>query len=87
MDASLNRRMITPPTPTQQVKKSVYPWENTNLFILCQQLYELASRTGYLGSFAEFKEHFGVYLDSNPNLLNYDVYSGEYSITPLPNVD
>lgn len=84
---AITRRIINPPVPAPAQKTTVYPWENTNLFVLCQQLYQLAARTGYTGTFEDFKEHFGLYLEMNPNMLNYDIYTGEYDITPLPEVE
>lgn len=85
---AITKRFIVPVTPTTSVKLPVvYPWEQTNLFVLCQQLYELASKTGYTGSFDEFKEHFGEYLNSDGSLINYDIYTGQYEITALPEVE
>ena len=85
---AITKRFIVPVTPTTSVKLPVvYPWEQTNLFVLCQQLYELASKTGYTGGFDEFKEHFGEYLNSDGSLINYDIYTGQYEITALPEVE
>ena len=87
MDA-ITRQFILPAEPTVAAKLPVvYPWEQTNLFILCQQLYELASKTGYTGDFEEFKTHFGEYLNSDGSLINYDIYTGQYEITALPEVE
>ncbi len=76
-----------PPMPQSTKIQHVYPWEHTNLFILCQQLYELASKTGYSGDFDEFKSHFGDYLISNESLIHYDTYTGQYEVTALPEVE
>ena len=85
---AITKRLIVPVTPTTSVKLPVvYPWEQTNLFVLCQQLYDLASKTGYTGSFDEFKEHFGEYLNSDGSLINYDIYTGQYEVTALPEVE
>ena len=84
---AITRRIINPPVPAPAQKTAVYPWENTNLFVLCQQLYQLAARTGYTGTFEDFKEHFGLYLEMNPNMLEFDIYTGQYNVTPLPDVE
>ena len=87
MDA-ITKQFILPVMPQQQAAKpSVYPWERTNLFVLCQQLYQLAAKTGYLGTFEEFKTHFGEYLESGDSIIDYDAYTGQYEVTPLPNVE
>lgn len=85
---AITRQFILPVMPKAEPSLPViYPWENTNLFVLCQQLYELASKTGYLGTFEEFKEHFGAYLESGDSVIDYDVYTGQYEVTPLPAVE
>lgn len=85
---AITQQFVLPVMPQQPAAKaSVYPWEHTNLFILCQQLYGLAAKTGYLGTFEEFKEHFGEYLESGDSIIDYDAYTGQYEVTPLPNVE
>ena len=59
----------------------------TNIYNLCQQLFELAAHTGYTGTFDEFKQHFGEYLESSDIIIDYDEYTGQYQVTPLPNVE
>ena len=85
---ALTRRFGVPMMPAQPANlKVVYPWETTNIYNLCQQLFELASKTGYLGTFEEFKTHFGEYLESGSSIIDYDIYTGQYQVTPLPNVE
>ena len=87
MDA-ITRQFVLPVQPSVAAQLPVvYPWEQTNLFVLCQQLYELASKTGYKGDFEEFKLHFGEYLNSDGSLINYDIYTGQYEVTALPEVE
>ena len=87
MDA-ITHRFVVPIMPEQPAKlKVVYPWETTNLLILCQQLFELAVKTGYHGTFEEFKAHFGEYLESGDSIIDYDEYTGQYQVTPLPYVE
>lgn len=85
---AITQQFIVPVIPTASPrKKAVYPWEQTNLFNLCQQLYELAVQTGFTGSFNEFRAHFGEFLESDTSVIGYDDYTGEYTVTPLPNVE
>ena len=87
MDA-ITKQFILPVQPQVAAQKpSVYPWESTNLFNLCQQLYQLARNTGFSGSFNDFKNYFGEYLESGDSIIDYDAYQGQYTVTPLPNVD
>ena len=85
---AITKQFILPVVPKVEQKLPViYPWEQTNLFNLCQQLYELAAQTGYHGTFNEFKQYFGSYLENGDIVIDYDVYNGQYTVTPLPNVE
>lgn len=85
---AITQQFVLPVMPTAESRLPVvYPWEQTNLFNLCQQLYELAARTGYKGTFDEFKNCFGMYLESGDSIIDYDMYTGQYDVTPLPNVE
>lgn len=87
MDA-ITKQFVIPVTPSVEPRLPVvYPWEQTNLFNLCQQLYELAAQTGYKGTFEEFRKFFGEYLESGDSIIDYDEYQGEYIVTPLPSVE
>lgn len=67
--------------------KMIYPWEDTNLISVCKRLYDTAINTGYTGTFEEFKEHFGEYLESGVSVIDVDEYTGNYEVSPLPTVD
>lgn len=82
-----NQRFIVPMEPQPNSLPIIYPWEDTNLIGVCKKLYETAIRTGYTGTFQEFKDHFGEYLESGVSIVDYDEYNGQYTVTPLPNVD
>ena len=80
---------VVPPTPVSAKKQYVYPWEHTEFANICQQLYSLASTTGYMGTLEDFKRGFGAYLEAN-NILTTDdfkKYMGQYEVTPLPLVE
>ena len=87
MDA-LTRRFVVPIMPEQTANlKVIYPWEQTNIYNLCQQLFELAINTGYTGTFEEFRTHFGKYMESGDIIINPDEYVGQYEIIPLANLE
>lgn len=84
---AITKRFITPPTPTPVVeKKYVYPWEHTELMILCTRLYDFASKTGYMGTLEDFKKGFGAYLEANQIITkdDFEKYVGSYEVIPLP---
>ena len=86
---AITNRFVVPPTPIAAEKKYVYPWEHTELMVLCSRLYELAMQTGYTGTFNDFKRGFGAYLEAN-NILttdDFEKYIGQYEIIPLPLVE
>lgn len=85
---AIKKQFILPVQPQVAPRLPVvYPWENTTLYNLCVQLYELAHKTGYEGTLEEFKAHFGEYLNSDGSLIHFDEYTGEYTVTPLPTVE
>ena len=84
----VTKQFILPVQPKAEPKMPIiYPWESTNLYNLCMQLYELAHNTGYTDTFEEFKAHFGEYLESGDSIIDYDAYAGQYEVTPLPDVE
>ena len=54
-----------PPIPNSPEFQVIYPWETAGLSILSDQIYLLASRSGYLGTREEFHRYFGSYLETN----------------------
>ena len=87
MDA-ITKRFVIPIQPKATTKMPVvYPWENTNFYYLCIQLYDLARNSGYTETFEEFKAHFGAYLESGDTIIRTDEYTGQYTVTPLPNLE
>lgn len=63
-----------PPDPTGQHANTVYPWENTSLIILSNQLYTLAANSGYTGTSQEFYRYFGAYLERNRQEILFETY-------------
>lgn len=87
---AITSRFITPPAPVAAQQKYVYPWEYTELTVLCQRLYQFAANTGYTGTLEEFKNNFGTYLANNNIIItpdNVEAYVGQYEVIPLPLVE
>lgn len=49
---------IVPPHPVSAGLPIIYPWENTNLTILSNQLYTIAQNNGFDGTLAQFLDFF-----------------------------
>lgn len=73
-DFPLQTDAQTPIDPIQQNITSVYPWENSNMSILSDQLYLIAASSGYTGTKNEFKQFFGYYLERNRPEIIFDKY-------------
>lgn len=87
---AITQRFITPPAPVAAEKSYIYPWEHTELMVLCKRIYDLAIKTGYTGTLDEFKENFGTYLKNNKIIItpeDIDAYVGQYEVIPLPLVE
>ena len=56
---------LVPPHPLAAggIPILIYPWENTSLNILFNQLYALAIQNGFLGTIDEFKQLFSNYVE------------------------
>ena len=53
------------PIPETAEFSVVYPWESVGLSILSDQIFILASNSGYTGTREEFHHYFGSYLENN----------------------
>ena len=65
---------IMPPHPRAAGLSMIYPWENSSLAYFCEQLYQLATASGYVGSKEEFTLHFGAFLNGTHQII-YDIYA------------
>ena len=63
-----------PPIPTTPEFQVVYPWESVGLSILGDQIYMLASQSGYTGTREEFHHYFGSYLETNRWEIMFDEF-------------
>lgn len=70
-----------PPMPQHVSLPRIYPWENLNFTLILKSLYKHAIETGFKGTFIDFKDNYGRYLD----VLN--PYTGSYQVIPLAKID
>lgn len=64
-----------PPIPDTAEFATVYPWESLGLSILSDQIYILASNSGYNGTREEFHRYFGSYLETNRQEILFETYN------------
>lgn len=86
----MSTKYSLPPNPQNVVLKRIYPWEEYNLTMILQWLYTQAQKTGFPGTFEDFKQRYGVYVEaSDPqdiqDLINE--YTGTYHIIPLVGIE
>lgn len=79
-----------PPSPQHAVLKRIYPWDNYDIALLLQYLYKQAQKTGFAGTFEDFKQRYGSYMEMVDPADIHDFlenYTGAYKITPLVGID
>lgn len=74
-NASSDTWVDVPPIPNTPEFSVVYPWETVGLNILGDQIYILASRSGYEGTREEFHRYFGSYLTTNKWEIMFDQFN------------
>lgn len=62
------------PIPDTAEFSIVYPWESIGLSLLGDQIFILASRSGYTGTREEFHRYFGSYLEKNRQEILFENY-------------
>ena len=79
-----------PPDPQNVTLKRIYPWDEYNKTLVMEWLFAQARATGFTGTFEDFKQRYGAYVEAaNPQDI-YDLienYTGTYRITPLASID
>lgn len=63
------------PIPSTAEFSVVYPWETIGLSLLSDQIFILASNSGYNGTREEFHRYFGSYLESNRQEILFEEYN------------
>ena len=66
---------VLPPFPNSDEISSLYPWSLSDLAIMGDWLYTLASNSGYDGSREEFYKNFGSYLIGNKQEIVFRTYA------------
>ena len=79
-----------PPNPQHAVLKRIYPWDEYDLALTMQWLFDQAKKTGFTGTYEDFKLRYGAYIEAQDPQDIYDLienYEGSYVITPLAAID
>lgn len=79
-----------PPNPQHAVLKRIYPWGPYDLTLVMQWLYAQAQKTGFTGTYDDFKLRYGLYVEATDPQEMHDLidnYTGAYHITPLIGIE
>ena len=79
-----------PPDPQHAVLKRIYPWDEYDITLVMQWLFAQAQKTGFVGTFEDFKLRYGAYVEAtDPQDINdlIENYTGAYHITPLLSIE
>lgn len=79
-----------PPDPTNAVLKRIYPWDEYDITLVLNWLYTQAKKTGFYGTFEDFKQRYGTYIEATDPQEIHDLienYTGTYHITPLVSIE
>ena len=79
-----------PPDPTNAVLKRIYPWDEYDITLVMQWLFAQAQKTGFTGTFEDFKQRYGAYAEAADPQDIHDLienYTGTYHITPLVSIE
>lgn len=79
-----------PPDPTNAVLKRIYPWDQYDITLVMNWLFTQARKTGFTGTFEDFKQRYGAYVEAtDPHDIQdlIENYTGTYHITPLVSIE
>ena len=79
-----------PPDPQHATLKHIYPWDEYDVTLVIQWLFAQARKTGFAGTFEDFKLRYGAYVETaDPQDIHdlIDNYTGAYHITPLVSIE
>lgn len=79
-----------PPDPQNAVLKRIYPWDEYDITLVMTWLYTQAKKTGFVGTFEDFKLRYGAFIEATDPQDIQDLienYSGTYHITPLMSIE
>ena len=77
-----------PPKPA--VLKHIYPWDEYDITLVMQWLFAQAQKTGFIGTYEDFKQRYGAYVEATDPQDIQDLienYTGTYHITPLLSIE
>ena len=79
-----------PPDPQNAVLKHIYPWDEYDITLVMTWLYTQAKKTGFVGTFEDFKLRYGAFIEATDPQDIQDLienYQGTYHITPLMSIE
>lgn len=79
-----------PPNPQQAVLKRIYPWDEYDITLVMTWLYAQAQKTGFIGTFDDFKLRYGAFVEAGDQEDLFDKlenYVGVYHVTPQIGID
>ena len=79
-----------PPDPQHAVLKRIYPWDEYDITLVMTWLYTQAKKTGFVGTFDDFKLRYGAFVEATDPQDIQDLienYTGTYHITPLLSIE
>ena len=79
-----------PPDPQNAVLKRIYPWDEYDISLVMSWLYAQAKKTGFVGTFEDFKLRYGAFVEATDPKDMEDLianYTGAYHITPLLSIE
>ena len=79
-----------PPDPQNAVLKRIYPWDEYDITLVMNWLYTQAKKTGFVGTFEDFKLRYGAFIEAtDPKDIEdfIENYTGTYHITPLVSIE
>ena len=79
-----------PPDPQNAVLKRIYPWDEYDVTLVMQWLFTQAKKTGFVGTFDDFKLRYGAFIEATDPQDIQDLienYTGTYHITPLLSIE
>lgn len=82
--------MQMPPDPTNATMKRIYPWDGYDVSLVMSWLFAQAHKTGFTGTFEDFKQRYGAYVEATDPQDIQDLienYTGTYHITPLVSIE
>ena len=76
---------LLPPVPQNAILKKIYPWGKYDATLLLQWLFFQAQKSGFIGTFEDFKLRYGAYMEATDPQDIYNLienYKGTYKVKP-----